>query len=114
MHLEFAGKQDVYLEIATKLEGYILQGLYACNDKLPSIRALATELGVNPNTVARAYSVLEKKKLVCSLPKKGAFVIYRSGEEKSVQDIRPFLRELKARGVSYDDIIIQLKEVFDE
>ena len=78
MHLEYAGKQDVYLEIAGKLESYILQGLYATGDKLPSVRALASELGVNPNTVAKAYSVLEDKGLIHALPKKGAYVTYSS------------------------------------
>ena len=61
MALKFLGKQDVYLEIANRFETYILNGLYKAGDKLPSVRAVAAELGVNPNTVAKAYSVLEKR-----------------------------------------------------
>ena len=114
MHLEYAGKQDVYLEIAGKLESYILQGLYATGDKLPSVRALASELGVNPNTVAKAYSVLEDKELIHALPKKGAYVIYSSDGQNKVADLRHLLEDLKRQGVRYDDLISQAKEVFEK
>ena len=114
MHLEYAGKQDVYLEIAGKLESYILQGLYATGDKLPSVRALASELGVNPNTVAKAYSVLEDKGLIHALPKKGAFVTYSSDGQDKAADLRPLLEDLKRQGVRYDDLISQAKEVFEK
>ena len=113
MALKFLGKQDVYLEIANRFETYILNGLYKAGDKLPSVRAVAAELGVNPNTVAKAYSVLEKRAFIRALPKKGAFVIY--GEEDishSPIDARPILTELRDSGASYEDIISQLKEVF--
>lgn len=113
MALQFLGKQDVYLEIANKFENYILNGLYKAGDKLPSVRTVATELGVNPNTVAKAYSVLEEKSFIRALPKKGAFVIY--GEESSNPspiDARTVLIGLRDSGMSYEDIMSQVKEVF--
>lgn len=113
MALKFHGKQDVYLEIANRFENYILNGLYRSGDKLPSVRAVAAELGVNPNTVAKAYSVLEERSFIRALPKKGAYVIY--GEENSTPipiDARPILTELRDSGASYEDIISQVKEVF--
>ena len=114
MHLENAGKQDVYLEIASKLERYILGGLYATGDKLPSVRALASELGVNPNTVSKAYSVLEEKQLIHTLSKKGAYVTYSSVGQEGAADLRPLLEDLKRQGVRYDDLISQAKEVFEK
>ena len=115
MSLKFSGKQDVYLEIADRFEGYVHSGLYSLGEKLPSVRTVAAELGVNPNTVAKAYSVLEERGLVRALPKKGAFVIY--GEDPAsaeAHDIRPLLIELKKQGVSYEDVILQAKEVFGQ
>ena len=116
MAFQFIGKQDVYLEIANKYEGYIINGLYKAGDKLPSVRAVAAELGVNPNTVAKAYSVLEDRALIRALPKKGAFVIYGEDEveESSAIDARPILLELKNKGIRYEDLISQAKEVFDK
>lgn len=116
MAFQFIGKQDVYLEIANKYESYIINGLYKAGDKLPSVRAVAAELGVNPNTVAKAYSVLEDRALIRALPKKGAFVIYGEDdpEESSAIDARPILLELKNKGIRYEDLISQAKEVFDK
>ena len=71
-----SGKQDVYVEVAEYFEDYILRGIFASGDKLPSVRMAAGELSVNPNTVAKAYSLLEEKGYIRAFPKKGAFVIY--------------------------------------
>ena len=116
MAFQFIGKQDVYIEIANKYESYNTNGLYKAGDKLPSVRAVAAELGVNPNTVAKAYSVLEDRALIRALPKKGAFVIYGEDdpEESSAIDARPILLELKNKGIRYEDLISQAKEVFDK
>lgn len=114
MPLKFSGKQDVYLEIADRFEGYVHSGLYLLGEKLPSVRAVAAELGVNPNTVAKAYSVLEERGLIRALPKKGAFVTYGENDPSDTShDIRPLLIELKKQGLEYEDLITQAKEVFD-
>ena len=74
MAWQFSGRQDVYIEIAEKITQYIRAGVYRAGDKLPSVRQAAGEMGVNPNTVARAYALLEERGLVHALPKKGAYV----------------------------------------
>ena len=116
MALQFLGKQDVYLEIANRFENYIVSGLYKAGDKLPSVRTVAAELGVNPNTVAKAYSVLEKNSFIRALPKKGAFVIYGENETSSLSeiDLKSVLTELKDGGITYEEIISYAKEVFDK
>ncbi|MBQ9112842.1 MAG: GntR family transcriptional regulator [Clostridia bacterium] len=121
MAFGFSGKQDVYIEIAEKYEQYILSGIYTSGDKLPSVRTAAGEIGVNPNTVARAYAILEEKGYIRALPKKGAYVIY--GEDKppsgesalgETVDCRAVLAELKSKGLRYEDLILQAKEVFEQ
>ena len=73
---KFSGKQDVYLEVARYYESHILCGVLEVGDKLPSVRLAAGQLGVNPNTVAKAYAHLEKAGYICAMPKKGAYVTY--------------------------------------
>lgn len=73
---KFSGKQDVYLEVAQYYESHILRGVLEVGDKLPSVRQAAGELGVNPNTVAKAYAHLERAGYICAMPKKGAYVTY--------------------------------------
>lgn len=119
MAFNFSGKQDVYIEIAEKYRQYIHGGIYAYGDKLPSVRSAACEMGVNPNTVARAYTLLEEQGYIRALPKKGAYVIY--GEKKPdispvtpTVDCRSILEELKSKGLCYEELILQAKEVFDK
>ena len=112
MELKFSGKQDVYLEIAEKYKEYIKLGIIKKGEKLPSVRTAAGELGVNPNTVAKAYSVLEEQGYVCSLPKKGAFVTY-SGEESAEEDERKkMVYALRDAGVDRATLNRWIEEVY--
>ncbi len=113
MQTRFTGKQDVYLEIAEQYKEYIKLGIIKNGEKLPSVRTLAGELGVNPNTVARAYSVLEDEGFVRALPKKGAFVTY--GEDASGEpDKRDVIYALKDMGVTKSSILRWIEEVYGE
>ena len=113
MQTRFTGKQDVYLEIAEQYKEYIKLGVIKSGEKLPSVRTLAGELGVNPNTVAKAYSVLEDEGLVRSLPKKGAFVTYQDDTE-SEPDQKHVIYALKDMGVSKTSILKWIEEVYCE
>ena len=115
MSINFSGKREVYIEIAERYERYIRSGIYKNGDKLPSVRVAASELGVNPNTVARAFSLLEEKGLAISLPKKGAFVTADGdGADSRRSECVRLLTELKEKGFTYQEIIDIAKEVFDE
>lgn len=115
--LELLGKQDVYVEVAEKYKQYITSGIYVKGDKLPSVRTVGAELGVNPNTVAKSYALLEREGYVKALPKKGAYVIYEGvckDNKKDTSKIRLALEELKAQGVSFEEITDIVKEVWDK
>jgi GntR family transcriptional regulator len=113
MQLKLSGKQDVYKEIAERYKEYIKIGIFQKGDKLPSVRDAAGELGVNPNTIARAYALLEKDGFVCSLPKKGAFVTF--GENKKEEpDEKGVIVALRDKGVSKKTLIKWIEEVYEE
>lgn len=114
MHTSFSGKQDVYLEIAERYKEYIKLGIIKNGEKLPSVRALAGELGVNPNTVARAYSLLEEDKFICSLPKKGAFVIWGEGGGDTEPDKKNIIYALRDMGVSRRSLMSWIEEVYGD
>jgi len=108
-------KREVYLEIAQRYEKYITLGVIQPGEKLPSVRTAATELRVNPNTVQRAYSLLEEKGLIRSMPKKGAFVIF--GNEKKADGetfgvLTAELLRLKEQGIARERIISAIEEVY--
>ena len=108
-------KRDVYIDIAERYEKYITLGVIKLNEKLPSVREAATELHVNPNTVQRAYSLLEEKGLIRSVPKKGAFVIFGSKQdnpEETFEILTAELLRLKSNGESKEKIIAMIEEVY--
>jgi GntR family transcriptional regulator len=114
MQLNFSGKQDVYVEIAEKYKSYIRLGVIKNGEKLPSVREAAGELGVNPNTIARAYSLLEEQGYVRALPKKGAFVIYGEAEERKEPDKREIIYALRDMGISKNTLINWIEEVYKD
>ena len=112
MHLNFSGKQDVYVEIADKYKEYIELGVYKNGEKLPSVREAAGELGVNPNTIARAYTLLEEEGYVCSLPKKGAYVIFGEPQEREEPDKKAVIYALRDMGISKKTLLEWIEEVY--
>ena len=85
MEVYLSGKRNIYEEIVETYAKYICTGALRAGEKLPSCRGLAMQLGINPNTVERAYSELEKRGLIRTLPKKGAFV--RAEAEEKPPDV---------------------------
>ena len=95
----------------------IVGGAYDEERRLPSVRELAADLGVNPNTVQKAYVLLEEKGLICSLPKKGAFVTYSGDALGNISDTRranavKTVHELKEQGITLDELNEIIREVF--
>lgn len=74
MGWRFEGNSPIYLQIIEKLETGIAAGTYAPGQKMPSVRDLALEAGVNPNTVQRAFAELERDGLLHSQRTSGRFV----------------------------------------
>ena len=116
MQATFSGKREIYLEVAEKYESYIRLGILAPGEKLPSVRTAAQEMGINPNTMARAYSYLEERGLIYSLPKKGVYVSHPSETEKTdntlTEDAREFLSSLKEKGLSREALDTLISEVY--
>lgn len=123
MRFNFSGKQDVYIEVAEKYREYIKLGLIKNGDKLPSIRTAASELGINPNTMARAYTLLEDEGYISSIPKKGIYVTYAEEQNKKedtnknenvLLPCNDAIEELKSKGYSKEQILKAIEEVYHD
>ena len=113
MFLNFSGKQDVYIEVADHYKNHILLGVLSVGEKLPSVRVAAGELGVNPNTVAKAYAKLEQDGYICSLPKKGVYVIWEGGEQNQRENADlTLIRAIRDRGIDKQTILSWIEEVY--
>lgn len=116
MEPKISGKQDVYLEVAEKYKEYIKLGIIKKGEKLPSVRTAAGELGINPNTVAKAYSHLEEEGFIRALPKKGVYVIYDTIENDSTRNYSKeldLIRHIKEGGIDRTTILKLIEEVYN-
>ena len=72
--LDYKDRRPIYEQIIEKLEELMLIGVLKENDPLPSVRSLATDLAINPNTIQRAYAELERRGCIYVIKGKGSFV----------------------------------------
>jgi len=113
-------RQAVYEQIIEAVEKYVLTGILMCGDKMPSVRKLSVELNVNPNTVQRAYSELERSGVLAIAPGRGAFVTYeakamlkKEKRKEYLKDLENILTELKVSGVGKKLIFEIVESVFE-
>lgn len=74
LHIDYTASQPIHQQIEEQLASLIATGVLRPNDWLPSVRQLATDLSINPNTVQRAYASLEDKGVIVSVKGRGSFV----------------------------------------
>ncbi len=101
----------LFEQIADYFAGLIAKGAYAPGAPLPSVREVALQESVNPNTVARAYDSLEKKGLIISVPKKGYFVKEDAPERDELGEALSFLL---GKGYSLSDIKAAVSKLEEE
>ena len=117
--LDLQSRTPIYQQLKEKILRLIMAGAIGPGDPLPSVRVMARELGINPNTVAKAYQDLEKSGLIYSVAGKGSFI---SGEETldrqmtaSVLDrFREAVREARSAGVDRQTALALVEEVYKE
>lgn len=111
-------QKPVYEQLIEQTERYILMGVINAGDAMPSVRKLSLEASVNPNTIQKAYSELTGRGVLISVPGKGCFVsedaVEIIGKDKRVLlgDIKNLAIELKLAGVTLDEIISTVKEIY--
>ena len=72
--LDYRDSRPLYEQVAERLRELMFKGALPQDAQLPSVRSLATELSINPNTIQRAYTELERQGYIYSIKGKGSFV----------------------------------------
>ncbi len=72
--IDLKSRTPIYEQIYSKIVELVVTGNLKENDQLPSVRTLAKDIGVNPNTVTKAYQELERGGIIYSIPGRGSFV----------------------------------------
>lgn len=117
--VDVMSRTPVYEQIVEQLEQFVLTGIVAAGDKLPSVRSLSMQLAVNPNTIQKAYSELDRRGLIQSVPGRGCFVSEGAAEvvseKKSSQlaDLIHLVTELAYAGVSKQQVLQEVEKAYD-
>ena len=99
--LDYQDRRPLYEQIVEKFRHLILNGALKPGEKMPSVRQLAMELSINPNTIQRAYMTLEQEGLIYPVKGKGNFVAETQQiQDKSKEDFRKEFLELVRRGIN--------------
>lgn len=109
------GKDPIYQQIKQQIIKYIKTGVLKANDKLDSVRNIANNLCINPNTVQRAYSELEIEGYIYTIPQKGSFVSENLIIESIENDeLIITIKSLKDNGYSKQQLLKIINEVYDD
>lgn len=95
--INIEGGAPIYEQLIKRITELIINGSLTENEKLPTVREVAKELGINPNTVQKAYQLLEQQGFIYSMQGKGSYI---SSLDKSIDEIkRKALDKFKAEAV---------------
>ncbi len=101
LHLNPASGVPIYLQIENQVKHYVAAGALAPGDALPSVRKVAADMRINPNTVARAYQNLERDGVLRSVPGGGTYVAENPGgllKSEKIRRLRPYARQIAVEG----------------
>lgn len=117
--IQLSGKAPIYEQLYGGIAALIASGRLKADEKLPAVREVAKSLGINPNTVQKAYAQLESAGLIYSMPAKGSYVSAQpqTTEVFRVQALQKLSAELKnARGfgVTYDEVMDAVKQIWSD
>ena len=115
VHLDYRDVRPIYSQIADGFRAQITAGILCSGEKLPSVRELAVELSINPNTIQRAYRLLEAEGWIATVPGKGCFVcgLRDYSEAEKLELLEAFdkaVAALRKCGTSREELIARLEK----
>ena len=112
--LDYKDRRPIYEQVAEKLEELMLLGILGENEPLPSVRSLAMELSINPNTIQRAYGELERQGYIYSIKGKSSFVADNSRMKAGiVQEWKGHFKATVEEGIKVGATAGEMKEMID-
>lgn len=120
MQWNIDSERPVYIQLIEQIQAGIISGYYNLGDKLPSVRELAAEAGVNPNTMQRALAELEQTGLVYTNRTSGRYItsdieIIKKLKKQSAKNIViEFIEKMKQLGYEEDEILECVTKILEE
>lgn len=117
--LDLQSRQPIYEQLKNKIGELVLLGELKPDDQLPSVRSFARELGVNPNTVQKAYQDLERDNIIYSVAGRGSYISPQISlnarlEETHLRKIRQTVSQAKSCAIAKERVISTVEDVYGE
>lgn len=110
INLDYQSRTPIYEQIVEQVERYVVLGILKPEEQLPSVRDMATALGINPNTVKKAYTELERRGVIVTISTKGTYIASNTKkivEEKiaeKFEKIKNLIEEIEQLGLTKEEI----------
>lgn len=120
MSWEFKDDRPIYLQLMEQIQLRIISGLYESGGKLPSVRDMASEASVNPNTMQKALSELERTGILYSQRTSGRFItddiekIKNLKNDLAKEQSEKFLKSMKSIGFNKEETITVLQKLGED
>ena len=119
IRLDYRDSRPIYEQVRDGLRRLMVTGVMQPGEQLPSVRSLAMELSINPNTIQRAYAELERQGYIYSIKGKGSFVadnghVKEAGRQEVLQRQVDLAKEACALGVTKEQLWEQIVRIYEE
>jgi GntR family transcriptional regulator len=114
--LDYKDTRPIYEQVVEKFQTLILKGVLEPDAQLPSVRSLAFELSINPNTIQRAYGELERQGFIYTIKGRGGFVRYNENlleirKERLGERLAEVLKEARELNIPVEELLNYCEEV---
>lgn len=118
LNIRLEGKQPIYEQLFNGITRLISSGELSPDERLPAVREVAKQFGINPNTVQKAYSQLEQSGLIYSIPAKGSYVsgaddAASAVRKEAVRRVEHELRSARDAGVGISEIEALTRQIWN-
>ncbi|WP_167958725.1 GntR family transcriptional regulator [Anaerosporobacter faecicola] len=117
--IDYKDRRPIYEQVVERFQELILNGALPPDSKLPSVRNLAIELSINPNTIQRAYGTLEQKGYIYSVKGKGSFIagdveLMEFKKNEVLKQLEEAVSKAKKTGIEYSQIEKTCQAIYKE
>ena len=117
--IDYQSKLPLYEQIAERFQALILRGALPPGSQMPSVRSLAVELSINPNTIQKAFALLEQQGYIYPVRGRGNYVsdtakLAENKKHSLMEEIRQLLRQGKELGITRSEYITVLDGLYQE
>lgn len=118
--IDVMSRTPVYEQIIGQVKEWVLTGILKEGDKLPSVRGLSVKLSINPNTIQKAYTELDRTGIIITVPGKGSFIapeavkIVSANSREKTDELVSIVKEMAYANVSLDELIKLVTDAYNE